>query len=129
MSSAPPPSDPPSNEKPLISVDDQENARSTPDAMEVTPEPPAETWEDLPPELLSASAEEINSRMRLIDNEIRVGRFASRSRAVGGVNDAYAFAGNALRNAAATARGRFNEGESTRKRGQDQAEQGAPVSC
>jgi len=53
-------------------VDAQENVPSNPDAMEVTPEPPAETWGDLPPELLSASAEEINSRMRLIDNEIRV---------------------------------------------------------
>ena len=84
MSSAPPPSEPPSNEKPLISVDVQETTRSNPDAMEVTPEPPAETWEDLPPELLSASAEEISSRMRLIDNEIRVSRFASHSRAVGG---------------------------------------------
>jgi 26S proteasome regulatory subunit T5 len=96
MSSAPPPVEPPSSEKPLISVDVQENARSNSDAMEVTPEPPAETWGDLPPELLSASAEEINSRMRLIDNEIRVGWFASRCRAVGGVTDAYAFAGNAL---------------------------------
>jgi 26S proteasome regulatory subunit T5 len=96
MSSAPPHDEPPSNEKPLISVDIEENARSNPDAMEVTQEPPAETWEDLPPELLSASAEEINSRMRLIDNEIRVSRFALRSRAVEGMNDAYAFAGNAL---------------------------------
>jgi len=96
MSSAPPPDQPPSNEKPLISVDAQENVRSNPDAMEVTPEPPAETWGDLPPELLSASAEEINSRMRLIDNEIRVSRLTSRRRAFWGVTDAYAFAGNAL---------------------------------
>lgn len=78
MSSAPPPDQPPSNDKPLIPVDAQDSGRSNSDAMEVTPEPPAETWGDLPPELLSASAEEINSRMRLIDNEIRVSRFASR---------------------------------------------------
>jgi 26S proteasome regulatory subunit T5 len=84
MSTTPPPGQLPSDEKPLISVDAQDNMRSNPDAMEVMQEPPAETWGDLPPELLSASAEEINSRMRLIDNEIRVSRFASRRRAVWG---------------------------------------------
>jgi len=46
-----------------------------------------------------------------------------------GMTDAYAFAGNALRNAAAAARGRYYEGESTGERRQDQAEQSATVSC
>jgi 26S proteasome regulatory subunit T5 len=40
--------------------------------MDVTPDPPAETWSDLPEDLLTASAEEIVSRRRLIENEIRV---------------------------------------------------------
>lgn len=98
MSSAPPPDQPPSNEneKPLVSVDAEENERATPDAMEVTQEPPAETWSDLPPELLSASAEEINSRKRLIDNEIRVSRFVSRRRAAPGGLTRTPFAGDAL---------------------------------
>jgi 26S proteasome regulatory subunit T5 len=41
--------------------------------MDVTPDPPAETWSDLPEELLTASAEEIVTRRRLIENDIRVG--------------------------------------------------------
>ncbi|KAG8822028.1 26S proteasome regulatory subunit 6A [Serendipita sp. 399] len=42
--------------------------------MDTTPDPPAETWSDLPEELLTASAEEIVSRRRLIENDIRVMR-------------------------------------------------------
>jgi 26S proteasome regulatory subunit T5 len=45
--------------------------------MDTTSDPPAETWSDLPEELLTATAEEITSRRRLIENDIRVGLRAS----------------------------------------------------
>lgn len=77
MSSAQPPEQPPSrnDQKPEPS---SSNAASTvqltteADSMEVTPEPPAETWSDIPEELLTAPADDIISRRRLIENEIRV---------------------------------------------------------
>jgi hypothetical protein len=78
MSSSQPPEQPPAREdaKPSTSTSDvvMESAQPPADAekMDVTPDPPAETWSDLPQELLTASAEEIVSRRRLIENDIRV---------------------------------------------------------
>lgn len=75
-SSQPPPGHPgPSDNKPSSSTDATSSTQPAADAdkMEVTPaEPPAETWSDLPEELLTASADEIVSRRRLIENDIRV---------------------------------------------------------
>lgn len=80
MSSAQPPEQPPSgdpskpgpskSDPPSYTNDSQQPADA--DKMDATPDPPAETWSDLPEELLTASAEEIVSRRRLIENDIRV---------------------------------------------------------
>jgi 26S proteasome regulatory subunit T5 len=80
MASSQPPEQPPSrnDEKPAPSTSNASNTNSTQpvegggDKMDVTPDPPAETWSDLPEELLTASAEEIVTRRRLIENDIRV---------------------------------------------------------
>lgn len=41
--------------------------------MDVTPDaPPEETWDDIPEDILNLSPEEINTRTRLIDNDIKV---------------------------------------------------------
>jgi 26S proteasome regulatory subunit T5 len=87
MSSAEPPAQPPSGDpsKPGPSKSDQpsntNDAQSPADAdkMDATPEPPAETWSDLPEELLTAAADEIVSRRRLIENDIRVRTIRAKS--------------------------------------------------
>lgn len=80
MSSQDPPSGGPSVPKP----EDASTSESTPllaetndstaDAsMDTTPDqPPEETWEDIPDDVRNAGAEEIGTRARLIDNDIRV---------------------------------------------------------
>ena len=41
--------------------------------MDTTPDqPPEETWEDIPEEIRSLSTDEILTRTRLIDNDLRV---------------------------------------------------------
>ena len=43
--------------------------------MDTTPDetkPVEETWEDIPEDIMSLSADEINSRIRLIENDIKV---------------------------------------------------------
>lgn len=77
MSSAQPPEQPPSRDDekaPLLSSDAPSSTAQPAegDKMDTTPDPPAETWSDLPEELLTASADEIISRRRLIENDIRV---------------------------------------------------------
>jgi 26S proteasome regulatory subunit T5 len=77
MSSAPPPSDPPGNpeKKP------EDSAPSTPAAaegiaMDTTPDAPVEeSWEDIPEDIMVLSTEEINTRTRLIENDIKVRKF------------------------------------------------------
>ncbi|PPQ92831.1 hypothetical protein CVT25_004319 [Psilocybe cyanescens] len=74
MSSAPPPSNPPSNpeKKQEASLSDAP-ASTEAAAMDVTPDvPPEETWDDIPAEILSLTTEEINTRTRLIDNDLKV---------------------------------------------------------
>ena len=43
--------------------------------MDTTPEetkPVEETWDDIPEEIMALSPDEINSRIRLIENDIKV---------------------------------------------------------
>lgn len=77
MSSAPPPGNPPSNpekqpEQPLSS-----DATTNQDAaaMDTTPDsqPEEETWADIPEEVMALSTDEILTRIRLIENDIKVG--------------------------------------------------------
>lgn len=45
--------------------------------MDTTPDetkPVEETWEDIPEDIMSLSPDEINSRIRLIENDIKVRR-------------------------------------------------------
>lgn len=80
MSSAPPPppNDPPSNpeKQPEAPASDV-----TPDAaMDITPDQPAEeTWEDIPEEIMALGTDEILTRIRLIENDIKV-RLCTRGR-------------------------------------------------
>jgi 26S proteasome regulatory subunit T5 len=82
MSSAQPPEQPPSREDAKEASSSTDVSMSTGqtaegDRMDTTSDPPAETWSDLPEELLTASAEEITARRRLIENDIRVGLCSS----------------------------------------------------
>jgi len=41
--------------------------------MDTTPDQPAEeTWDDIPEDVLNATTDEISTRIRLIDNDIKV---------------------------------------------------------
>lgn len=41
--------------------------------MDITPDhPPEETWDDIPADILSLSTDEILTRIRLIENDIKV---------------------------------------------------------
>ena len=74
-STVPPSSDPPNNPegdsnepKPSSNEPSQETA-----AMDTTPDqPPEETWADIPEEVMSLSTDEILTRIRLIENDIKV---------------------------------------------------------
>ena len=75
MSSAQPPSNPPPN--PEKQPDDSETPPpSTPQdgaEMDTTPDQPAEeTWEDIPEDVMALSTDEILTRIRLIENDIKV---------------------------------------------------------
>ena len=76
MSSAPPPlppTTPPSDSN--KKSDPSALIGSSPEgvAMDVTPDAPGEeTWDDLPEEILTLSTDEILTRTRLIDNDIKV---------------------------------------------------------
>ena len=79
MSSAPPPPNPPSgdDEKPPVAADTTDPNPKPVDAMDVqepeTPKaPPADTFEDIPAEIMGAATDEILTRIRLIDNDIKV---------------------------------------------------------
>ncbi|KAF5314834.1 hypothetical protein D9619_007060 [Psilocybe cf. subviscida] len=77
MSSAPPPSNPPNNpEKKPDEPSAAPSSSAEPAAsMDVTPDtPPEETWDDIPEDILNLSPEEISTRTRLIDNDIKVMR-------------------------------------------------------
>ena len=53
----------------------EKEAPSEPVAMDTTPEetkPVEETWDDIPEEIMALTTDEINSRIRLIENDIKV---------------------------------------------------------
>ena len=76
MSSAQPPNPPPSNNN------NEKKPEATPSSatphdgdvtMDTTPDqPPEETWDDIPEEILTLSTDEISTRTRLIDNDLKV---------------------------------------------------------
>ena len=61
---------------PSSSTEPEKNTPKPEDvAMDTTPDetqPVEETWDDVPEDIKSLSADEINSRIRLIDNDIKV---------------------------------------------------------
>lgn len=53
----------------------QKEVPSEPVAMDTSPEetkPAEETWEDIPEEIKALGADEVSSRIRLIENDIKV---------------------------------------------------------
>jgi 26S proteasome regulatory subunit T5 len=73
MASAPPPPGelPSNNEKKEDSSGPSSSDDST--AMDLTPDaPPEETWDDIPEDIMALSTDEIITRTRLIDNDIKV---------------------------------------------------------
>jgi 26S proteasome regulatory subunit T5 len=79
MSSAQPPNPPADNDngkKPESSLPPASTPAAGDAAMDTTADvpPPEETWDDIPEEILSLSTDEILTRIRLIDNDIKVRR-------------------------------------------------------
>ncbi|KAJ3830696.1 26S proteasome subunit P45 [Lentinula raphanica] len=76
MSSAQPPSEPPSNPEKQPEAPHQSSSTENQEAaMDTTPDVPAEdTFDDLPEDILSLSTEDILTRIRLLDNDIKVMR-------------------------------------------------------
>ncbi|KAF9485921.1 26S proteasome subunit P45 [Pholiota conissans] len=77
MSSAPPPSNPPPNpeKKPDTPQAQDASAPTEASAMDVTPDvPPEDTFDDIPEDILNLSADEILTRARLIENDLKVMR-------------------------------------------------------
>lgn len=51
--------------------------------MDTSPDhPPEDTWDDIPADILSLSTDEISTRIRLIENDIKVPVFSRSSVAV-----------------------------------------------
>ncbi|EKM79315.1 hypothetical protein AGABI1DRAFT_113879 [Agaricus bisporus var. burnettii JB137-S8] len=77
MSSALPPNAPDDNneKKPETSTPAPPSSSAENAAMDTTPDvPPPETWDDIPEEIMSLSTDEVLTRIRLIDNDIKVMR-------------------------------------------------------
>jgi 26S proteasome regulatory subunit T5 len=82
MSSAQPPNQPPNNppagekpdeQLPLLSQTPEETRPTEDAAMDTAPDqPPEETWDDIPEEIMALPTEDIQTRTRLIDNDIKV---------------------------------------------------------
>lgn len=74
MSSAPPPNDPPSNpEKQAESQPTPAVTAPQEAAMDTAPDQPAEeTWADIPEDVMALGTDEILTRIRLIENDIKV---------------------------------------------------------
>ena len=74
MSSAPPPSNPPGNpEKKPEDSESSPSAAAEGTAMDTTPDAPVEeSWDDIPEDIMALSTDEINTRTRLIENDIKV---------------------------------------------------------
>ncbi|EGN98288.1 hypothetical protein SERLA73DRAFT_183213 [Serpula lacrymans var. lacrymans S7.3] len=74
-SSAPPPQPPPSNpeKQPESQSSDSTSASPQDGTMDTTPDqPPAETWSDIPEDIMTLGTDEILTRIRLIENDIKV---------------------------------------------------------
>jgi 26S proteasome regulatory subunit T5 len=76
-SAAPPPNPPPSNPE---KQPDEVPSLSTPvpaeGEMDTTPDAPAEeTWEDIPEDVMALSTDDILTRIRLIENDIKASIF------------------------------------------------------
>ncbi|KAF8798894.1 26S proteasome subunit P45 [Phlegmacium glaucopus] len=76
MSSAPPPTTPPSDSNKKTDPSASTNSSSAEGvAMDETPDAPEEeTWDDIPEDILTLNTDEILTRTRLIDNDIKVMR-------------------------------------------------------
>ncbi|KAF4577312.1 26S proteasome regulatory subunit 6A [Pleurotus pulmonarius] len=75
MSSAPPPPNPPPSnpEKKPEDAPSQSSAPNEDATMDTTPiQPEEESWDDIPEEIMSLSTEDVLTRIRLIDNDIKV---------------------------------------------------------
>lgn len=78
MSSSEPPSGPPASSKPSDASDSESaplisTTHDDTTEMDTTPDEPAEeTWEDIPEDVRNANVDEVNTRTRLVDNDIRV---------------------------------------------------------
>jgi 26S proteasome regulatory subunit T5 len=74
MSSAPPPPIPPPTNPEKPPDEDPSHAPGTEGEMDTTPDAPVEeTWEDIPEDVMALSTDEILTRIRLIENDIKVG--------------------------------------------------------
>ncbi|KAH0586215.1 26S proteasome regulatory subunit 6A-B [Termitomyces sp. 'cryptogamus'] len=76
MSSVPPPNNPPTNPEKQPEVPSSSQPVPAADvAMDTTPDvPEEETWADIPEDVLSLTTDEILTRIRLLDNDIKVMR-------------------------------------------------------
>ena len=82
MSSAQPPDQPPNvpptgekpdEQQPLLAQTPPEARPAEDAAMDTAPDqPPEETWDDIPEEIMALTTEDIQTRTRLIDNDIKV---------------------------------------------------------
>lgn len=74
-SAAPPPPDPPASnpeKQPEQSSPPPPADTAAEDASMDTTEDKPETWDDIPPEIMELNTDEILTRIRLIDNDIKV---------------------------------------------------------
>lgn len=114
MSSAQPPNQPPEQndnngeQKPEIEASSSAPAAAeNGNKMDTAPDqPPEETWEDIPEEIRSLSTEEVATRARLIENDLRVGLLQFKDPSF---TDEHA--GNPLGNPATATRTNWYEGE------------------
>ena len=76
MSSTEPPRPPPSDnneKKPEVPASSTGQNAPQESSMDTTPDqPPEETWADIPEEIMSLSTDDILTRIRLIDNDLKV---------------------------------------------------------
>jgi 26S proteasome regulatory subunit T5 len=77
MSALPPAEHPNNNGQPndanKSESDDSSSAQAEVAEMDTTPDqPPEETWEDIPEEIMELDTEDVLTRIRLIDNDIKV---------------------------------------------------------
>ena len=85
MSSTPPPPPeiPPQDKQPESQLTTAPPPGQDAAAMDTTPDqPPEETWDDIPADILSLSTDEILTRTRLIENDIKVRVFKRPNRVV-----------------------------------------------